>query len=40
MLISASDLEDHERLSELILVTAAALPPPKTRKQKLRKSRQ
>jgi TfoX/Sxy family transcriptional regulator of competence genes len=39
MLISATDLEDHERLSELILVTAAALPPPKPRKPKLRKSR-
>jgi TfoX/Sxy family transcriptional regulator of competence genes len=39
MLISASDLEDHERLSELILVTAAALPPPKPKKPKLRKIR-
>jgi len=38
MLISATDLEDHERLSELILVTAAALPPPKPRTPKLRKS--
>lgn len=34
LLISADDLEDHERLSELIRVSAAALPPPKPRKLK------
>jgi DNA transformation protein and related proteins len=32
ILVSASDLEDNERLSELIRVTTAALPPPKPKK--------
>ena len=32
ILVSADDLEDDERLSELIRVTAAALPPPKPKK--------
>lgn len=31
MLISAEDLDDHERLCELIRATAAALPRPKPR---------
>ena len=42
ILVSATDLEDHERLSELILVTSAALPPPKSKspkKPKLRENR-
>jgi TfoX/Sxy family transcriptional regulator of competence genes len=39
MLVSASDLEDHERLSTLIRVTSAALPPPKPKKPKLGKAR-
>ena len=34
MLIDAEDIEDSERLCELILVTATALPPPKARKRK------
>jgi TfoX/Sxy family transcriptional regulator of competence genes len=32
ILVSADDLEDDEKLSELIRVTAAALPPPKPKK--------
>jgi DNA transformation protein len=39
ILVSASDLEDHERLSELIRVTSAALPPPKAKKPKKPKLR-
>ncbi|MGD0838883.1 MAG: TfoX/Sxy family protein [Polyangia bacterium] len=39
LLVSASDLEDHERLSELIRVTSAALPPPKAKKPKLGKAK-
>ncbi len=39
LLVSAADLEDHERLSELIRVTAAALPPPKPKVQKKPKRR-
>lgn len=38
MLVSASDLEDHERLCDLIRVTSAALPPPKSKKPKMRKT--
>ena len=34
MLVGADDLEDHERLAELIRVTAAALPAPKPKKPK------
>ena len=34
ILVAAYDLEDHERLSELIRVTAAALPSPKPKKPK------
>ena len=34
MLVGADDLEDHERLAELIRVTAAALPSPKPKKRK------
>lgn len=32
ILVGADDLDDHERLAELIRVTAAALPPPKPKK--------
>jgi hypothetical protein len=32
ILVSADDLEDDERLCELIRATAAALPPPKLKK--------
>jgi hypothetical protein len=39
MLVSASDLEDHERLSDLIRVTTVALPLPKPKKPKMRKVR-
>lgn len=39
MLVSASDLEDHERLCDLIRVTSAALPPPKPKKLKMEKAR-
>ena len=39
MLVSASDLEDHERLCDLIRVTTAALPPPKPKKPKMGKAR-
>jgi len=31
LLVDAGELEDHERLAELIRVTAAALPAPKTK---------
>jgi len=31
LLVSADDLEDHERLAELIRVTAAALPAPRAK---------
>jgi TfoX/Sxy family transcriptional regulator of competence genes len=31
LLVSADDLEDHERLAELIRVTAAALPSPRAK---------
>ncbi|MBN2194976.1 MAG: TfoX/Sxy family protein [Polyangiaceae bacterium] len=34
ILISAADLEDHERLCELVRATADALPPPRTKKSK------
>ncbi len=34
MLVSATDLEDHERLSELIRVTSEALPAPKPKTSK------
>lgn len=34
MLIDAEEIDDCERLSELIRVTAAALPPPKPKKPK------
>ena len=34
LLVGADDLEDHERLAELIRVTAAALPSPKPKKRK------
>ena len=34
MLVGADELEDHERLAELIHVTAAALPSPKPKKTK------
>jgi DNA transformation protein len=34
MLVGADDLEDHERLAELIRATAAALPSPKPKKTK------
>jgi hypothetical protein len=34
LLVSADDLEDDERLCELIRVTAEALPPPKAKKPK------
>ena len=34
ILVGADDLEDHERLAELIRVTAAALPSPKPKKRK------
>jgi len=37
LLIDADEIEDGERLCELIRVTAAALPPPKAKKP--RKSR-
>jgi DNA transformation protein and related proteins len=37
LLVGATDLEDHERLCELVRVTAAALPPPRPRR--LRKPR-
>jgi TfoX/Sxy family transcriptional regulator of competence genes len=39
MLVSASDLDDHERLCDLIRVTTAALPPPKPKKPKMREAR-
>jgi TfoX/Sxy family transcriptional regulator of competence genes len=39
MLVSADDLEDHERLCDLIRATAAALPPPKPKKPKTWKAR-
>jgi DNA transformation protein and related proteins len=39
MLVSASDLEDHERLCDLIRVTTAALPQPKPKKPKIGKAR-
>jgi DNA transformation protein and related proteins len=34
LLASAEDLEDHERLCELVRVTAAALPPPKPKRRR------
>lgn len=34
ILVGADELEDHERLAELIRVTAAALPSPKPKKTK------
>ena len=34
ILVGAGDLEDHDRLAELIRVTAAALPSPKPKKAK------
>jgi TfoX/Sxy family transcriptional regulator of competence genes len=37
ILVSADDLEDDERLAELIRVTATALPPPKPKKMKNRR---
>jgi len=33
ILVGADDLEDHDRLAELIRVTAAALPAPRPRKK-------
>jgi TfoX/Sxy family transcriptional regulator of competence genes len=39
ILVGADDLEDHERLAELIRVTAAALPSPKPKKPKTTKKR-
>jgi hypothetical protein len=39
MLVSASDLEDHERLCDLIRVTTATLPPPKPKKPKMGNAR-
>jgi TfoX/Sxy family transcriptional regulator of competence genes len=39
ILVSADDLEDDERLAELIRATAAALPPPKPKKPKTPKLR-
>jgi len=38
MLVSASDLEDHERLCDLIRVTSAALPPLKPKRPKIGKA--
>lgn len=38
MLVSATDLEDDERLSDLIRVTSAALAPPKRKKPKIGKA--
>ena len=38
MLVSADDLEDHERLCDVICVTTAGLPPPKPKKAKMRKT--
>ncbi|MEK7705977.1 MAG: TfoX/Sxy family protein [Myxococcota bacterium] len=34
MLVSAEEIDDHERLAELIRLTAAALPAPKAKKAK------
>jgi TfoX/Sxy family transcriptional regulator of competence genes len=34
ILVGADDLEDHDRLAELIRLTAAALPSPKRKKTK------
>jgi DNA transformation protein and related proteins len=34
MLIGADEIEDHERLTELIRITATALPAPKPKKPK------
>jgi len=39
MLINAEEIDDCERLSELIRVTAAALPPPKPKKPKKSKTK-
>ena len=39
MLVSASDLEDHERLCDLIRATSASLPPPKPKQPKMGKAR-
>jgi TfoX/Sxy family transcriptional regulator of competence genes len=39
MLVSADDLEDDERLAELIRITAAALPPPRPKKPRAPKER-
>jgi DNA transformation protein and related proteins len=38
ILVAANDLEDADRLSELVLVTAAALPPPKPKTTKTTKT--
>ncbi|MCX5858821.1 MAG: TfoX/Sxy family protein [Proteobacteria bacterium] len=39
MLIDAEEIDDGERLSELIRLTAAALPPPKPKKPKKSKKK-
>jgi TfoX/Sxy family transcriptional regulator of competence genes len=38
MLIGADALEDHEQLSELLRITALALPPPKPKKSRASKT--
>ena len=39
LLIDAEEIEDRERLCELIRVTAAALPPPKPKKPRKSKAK-
>ncbi len=39
LLVGAGDLEDHERLAELIRVTAAALPAPRPKAKTKRKAK-
>lgn len=39
ILVGADDMEDHERLAELIRVTAASLPAPKPKKKKATKTK-
>jgi DNA transformation protein and related proteins len=38
MLVSATDIEDHERLSKLVQVTSAALPPPTQKRSKRKRA--
>jgi TfoX/Sxy family transcriptional regulator of competence genes len=38
MLIDADEIEDSERLYELIRITAAALPPPKPKKPRKKRT--